>query len=666
MGKSTKVTYGPQRSREIKGSSTDTWTLLREDASESVEMLSKGDVWTQNTDDVIPGFDVEVKMNDAKNEAESMAAWKALRCSGDVPLPMGKTGIFEQVRRPAGVVHTLLPDSQMSLLLPSRLPIVRGDEEDTKSIANFTVDLLGETVHWLNESKKEILVDLLITMDEFVNDKSSIKLTVPLSEYAMLPSILRKRHPQCLINDSVAFYKDLALKYKIMHESQIGREKHKYSFGGWVKDANGTLQFLDRSKSNVECEVLLKDDRIKAQQFLSLYLQTSKDKGKLLILLMFVLWAPFAKFFEELNLEKQGLRTIAYVSAPTGTGKTSLVSCLTGAFLAEDVKPCLRFEDTEASIEEALFAKRDIATLVDDFFAQGTKSGDDSYRKKASALTRIAGDGLIKAKMGPDRKPRPDRKYRGSIIATGEFLDLNTLSSNLRCWHVQFASGSINLGESLATLSRNPDICRAYLTGWVRYLEEHQAAILKELPDLLKQKEKKVRVAMAQCNYSRLDSYAAALLVLGDFMLEYNNILAQCNFAPDEVESLVIQQAKEQMTDLNTKTPEEVWHRAVIQAVESGGLSIAKTELEFLNGPFDGFYAEGSDFVCCITGRADSAVQRYAAQEGVGIKITADVKKRLEGKGYIVPNTAGNLNFKYSKDRAVSPIRPRMYKIKLN
>lgn len=69
---------------------------------------------------------------------------------------------------------------------------------------------------------------------------------------------------------------------------------------------------------------------------------------------------------------------------------------------------------------------------------------------------------MIKGKMGANRKPLPDRKYRGGVIATGEFIDLNTHSSYLRCWIVNLGANSINFSYELSTLQRNSNLARAF------------------------------------------------------------------------------------------------------------------------------------------------------------------------------------------------------------
>ena len=103
--------------------------------------------------------------------------------------------------------------------------------------------------------------------------------------------------------------------------------------------------------------------------------------------------------------------------------------------------------------------------------------------------------------------------------------------------------------------------------------------------------------------------------------------------------------------------------RGIVEAVESGELNISRDEEQFLHHQSDGFFADG--LVVCITKKADYAVLRYAAGKGIGIKLTADVKQKLIDKGYVEQRTKGDISFKYTRQREIYPLRPRIYKIKL-
>lgn len=656
----------------------DHWAELRARTKEKVKRFSSESAWGNKDSPAFKGEAVQLNAVSADKAEQALAAWGDLRereAERIKQFNIGPTEAFAHLRYPGGIVNSLTAESQEIEIPLYPYPIIHNlrnslghkdtsDETKPQKIANFTVELLSEVIHMADEELKKNLLELRVTMDDYVNKRSSIEMVIPLEDYKKLPSKLSTNHPQCIIYNMPAFNEHLSNMYKCFHEMNIGKEKYTYGFGGWIKGPDTRLHFLDSSMENVKSEIYLKWDYDQANKFLKLYLKTSPEKGKLLVLLLFILWAGLAKFFEELHLSNKGLRALAYVSAPTGTGKTTLVSCMTRAVLREGAKPCLRFEDTEASMEESLVAKRDIPTLVDDFFAQADKNREGTYRQKASALTRIAGDSLIKSKMGPDRKPLPNRKYRGTIVATGEYLDLNTLSSNLRCWHLDFPAGSIRLDANMAELSENISITRAYLTGWIRYLEDNQEAILQELPKLLSIKENKSKSNLDAGDFNRLGAFSSALMVVGHIFYEYNSRFACCGFTQDEIDKLIIQQAEEQMRQLKTQSPEEVWIRGVKEAVESGTLNIAKNEEVFVNQQCDGYFMDG--YVCCISSHADAAVTRYATSCGVGMKVTPHIKQKLVEKGYLQSFASGETTFKYTKQRTVAPLRPRLYKIKIS
>lgn len=656
----------------------DRWAELRERSKEKVRQFTRESAWGSNDAPVLEGGVIELKAVSEVKAEQGLSAWKDLRereADRIMQFDIGPTKAFAHLRQPGGIVNHLTAESQEIELPIDHFPMFQclraphgsnDASEDTKpqKIANFVVELLAEVIYMPDETTKERFVELRITMDDYVNKRSSIEMRIPLESYMKLSSKLSAKHPQCIIHNIAAFNENLANMYKCLHERSVGHEVYTYGFGGWIKGPDDRLHFLDSSMENVTSEIYLKWDYNQANKFLPLYLKTSPEKGRLLVLLLFMLWAGLAKFFEELHLSDKGLRALAYVSAPTGTGKTTLVSCMTRAVLREGAKPCLRFEDTEASIEESLVTKRDIPTLVDDFFAQADKNRDGTYRQKASALTRIAGDGLIKSKMGPDRKPLPDRKYRGTIVATGEYLDLNTLSSNLRCWHLDFPAGSIRIDANMAELSENLSITRAYITGWVRYLEDNQETILQEIPKLLSIKENKSKSNLNAGDFNRLGAFASALMVIGHIFYEYNSRFDCCGFTQEEIDKLIIKQAEEQMRQLKTQTPEEIWIRGVKDAVESGALNIAKNEEIFVNQQCDGYFTDG--YVCCISSHVDVAVARYATSCGVGIRITPHIKQKLVEKGYLQSFSSKEITFKYTKQRTVSPLRPRLYKIKIS
>lgn len=60
-------------------------------------------------------------------------------------------------------------------------------------------------------------------------------------------------------------------------------------------------------------------------------MQISSEPSKLLMILLYSLWAYTAYFYEICGID--GLRSVLYLSAPTGTGKTSVAKILSSAIL---------------------------------------------------------------------------------------------------------------------------------------------------------------------------------------------------------------------------------------------------------------------------------------------------------------------------------------------
>ena len=530
-----------------------------------------------------------------------------------------------------------------------------------KAIANFLVNLVGKTITYISETEKKVSVDVILEMLEGAGQGRMIEFSIPLEEYSSMSKFLRKTYPQCVVYNDEAFCELLAKKFGEIDEQMGDIISYRYNFGGWVSSPDGKLHFLDSSQPNVESDVLLKFDIEKAKGFLPIYRQLAEDKGKLAILLLFALWSGFAKFFEVCGLDLKGLRAALYISAPTGTGKTTLASIFTRALLKDPRKNSIRFEDTAANIEEQLLAGRDIPILIDDFYAQGTKVADAENERKASAVMRVAGDGQIRGKLGPDRKLRPDRLYRGSIICTGEYLALNTHSSILRCWQVFFCKGGISLGEEMGFLSSHIDITRSFLSEWIRYLEVNQDSIIKRLPEVLNRCEDLSRKALIGCKYARLETNLAALLTVASFFNDF--CIQQLGIVPEQqLSNLLVEQAKDQLKSIEVLAPVTVWKKAMFDAVESGKLNIAVDENDFINTQTDGFF-DPTGVLHCISGRLDKAVDSYAYDNRVGLKRTATLVKDLTDAGIIMLSPKGDCTYKYSKNRKNSPHRPRMYAI---
>lgn len=528
----------------------------------------------------------------------------------------------------------------------------------SKNIEDNDVDMIANFEIVITDIFKKVYLDgscISCVTVEIEIENSRMFLTILLEEYKNSGNAIRKKYPQCYIYDYNLFNQKMSDRYKEASNNII---QHKiYYFGGWYKTEK-RLMFLHSGRKDVFADIELRFKKEEAKLFIPNYWKVSNEKNKLVILLLYSLWANLAKFYELNNIN--GLRTILYLSAPTGTGKTTIAKIFVKALLKEDVKSELRFDDTKASLEESIINSRDRICLVDDFYAKGTKYEDADFRSKASAITRIVGDGSVKGKMGPDRKPLPDRKYRGSVIATGEYIDLNTQSSYLRCWLLDFPSNSIFFNENLGFLQKQPYIAKSFLSGWVLYLEENQDMILKELCHWHDEALANVRVRYPK-TYARFQSNVATFLVLKILFVKYcKNLDFMIDEDEDEITEAIWCEADNQIQILTGVAPEQIFKEALEEALDNAYLRIAVTEEDFKNSEYDGFYEKGT--ICIITAKLDKIIQQFAERKNYGIRFNTTLKKSLAEMN-IIYKTESAFNSRYSKDRHVEPRRPRIYKI---
>lgn len=435
-----------------------------------------------------------------------------------------------------------------------------------------------------------------------------------------------RTYPKLHVYDTVKFNEYIADLYGDFDEDKLTCH---YNFYGWYRLPNSQHVYLNDAMENVSAKVKLSYDIWGARQFLDDFLKVSTEESKVLIMLNYASWSYLAYFYELLSID--GLRSVLYLSAPTGTGKTSLAKILSGAILKADEEAVLRFDDTLASLEEALFNRRDNLALVDDFYAKGNKFDDQVFKTKASAITRIVGDGRIKGKMGADRKPLPDRKYRGGVIATGEYIDLNTHSSYLRCWGLEFKSGSINFGAELSELQRYPNLARNFFSLWIQWLEKYQENILRTL-------RCKHEQYLAVCQrkftepYPRFSSNVATFLTvnyfLGEFCEKYN--LA---YDAQKAHYMILSEAEKQLQMLKQYSPIEIVINAINDALDNDELQIAKDETCFCSNKCDGFF-EAKNMVV-ITQKLEAVIEKYAVKLNYGLKFNAALKNEMNEKSIL-------------------------------
>lgn len=518
-------------------------------------------------------------------------------------------------------------------------------------VANFLIISSTDFIEVERDGSRKCFAQLNLMLQD--GQEKSVK--IENEKMCDLSNEIRRRCRLC----HVFSYGDFALYVSNFYAEYEKNQKNSiyiYRFYGWKKDDAGLL-YLHGGMKNVEAKVTLNPDVSKAKRFLYCYWRASSDRGKLLILLFYCLWSYLSAFYADRKID--GCRSVLYLVAPTGTGKTSLAKILVGALLDEGQKVSLRFDDTIASLQESIYESSDRPVLVDDFYPKGNRLDDLDFQRKASEITRIAGDGMIKGKMGPNRKPLPDRNYEGGIIGTGETIDMNTHSSYLRCWILPFSAGSIFLDENLSCLQKNPDLAQAFFSLWILWLQKNQQKILSELPQLHDTNLSICRQKFSK-EYPRLLSNIATFFDICVLFKGFSQAL-HYDFDYEESFDMVLKESTMQFDFLQSLSPEEIVVEALNEAVDNGTLVIAEKEQLFRQQQFDGFF--DADFIFVITGRLEDVVEKFASKKHYGVKLSVGLKASLIEKNILV-STGGSGNLKYSKDREVIPKRPRLYKLK--
>lgn len=513
-------------------------------------------------------------------------------------------------------------------------------------VANFECVIISEVT--------EVTKDSTIIYIEVAVIFKSERLTLQI-EKSLLHNLKKRiiqEFPQCYIYNDNSFQEYISNLYG---NSNNRDSSTFYRFSGWYQLSNKHI-FFNNSMQNVSSKVTLSGTANEAREFFYLFMKISIEPEKMLLILLYSMSAYTAYFYEKCKID--GLRSVLYLSAPTGTGKTSVAKILASAILNDNEKSILRFDDTIASLEESLFNSRDILALVDDFYAKGNKFDDQSFKAKASAITRIVGDGMIKGKMGANRKPLPDRKYRGGVIATGEFIDLNTHSSYLRCWIVNLGANSINFSYELSTLQRNSNLARAFFSLWIWWLEKNQDDILR----LLKTQQE---FYFSVCRkkfidpYPRFSSNVATFLTINQF---FSQFCREYDFSYDTNQAYyaILSEAEAQLQMLQQFSPIKIVIKAIQDSIDNAYLNLAENENDFCTNNYDGFFT--SDKIIVITAKLEEIIEKYTNKMNFGLKFTAALKEELARKN-ILEEKNGETNFKFTKARLVSPKRPRIYKI---
>ena len=450
-----------------------------------------------------------------------------------------------------------------------------------------------------------------------------------------LGSQLIADHPECFVfpgrGEDFKTYIWLRVK-EFLHQRESAPYKI-YNLFGWYDD-NGTLRFMHAglkcSDFEVKCSLTLKQDLAKTRTFYNSFCQVAPQKV-MVILLLYSLYSYMAGLYQRCCPD-EGCRSVMYLAGTTGSGKTSLVKVITAWTKKAGLSTELRFDDTLASLQENLVNNRDIVSLVDDFYPKATKVAKIDFQRKAEEITRIIGDGRVKGKMGADRKPMPDRDYRGGIIATGEYVDLGTHSSYLRCFIVNIAKDDV-LFEQLTSLQQSPELAQAFFSEWVLWLEEKQQSLFGKLPTWQQTNLHIVRSCL-QSEYARLSVSIAALMTTADCFAKFAAEKGLI-FENNQAKNIVLMQARQMYDTVKLIAPEQVAMKAIVEALENGSLNIQTHKEAFRNNPSADGYYDGSDKCWIVTTKVREIIKRFAECNNYSVEFTPMLRESLHQKGFM-------------------------------
>lgn len=513
------------------------------------------------------------------------------------------------------------------------------DRDREVCLSNFKVSI-AEIHNVIKDVGNEQWLKLDIT-----TYRENFTLDVPYNKYVALKEQIAEKFPACTVFGTAQVFRQY-LGWVAERELHLAPKITIYHRHGWSK-VDEHYVYLHSGMHNVISSVKLEPDRQKAANFLQLYGGLISDGESSDVLLLYCLHAYIAGLFEQLG--GIGCRSVLCITAPTGSYKTAVATVLASAL---NPNPVLRFDDTEASIEENLLAARDLLILQDDFYPHGDKSSVTAFKRKAMKVARIIGDGRVPGKMGQNRKPLADRTYFGGVLLTGEFLDLTSHSSYLRCLNISWNKEFIDT-DILNILQRDEMLGKAFFSCWIDYIQKN----IELFGMLLRESARKYDGS------ARMGNNLKALCITAELFSDFASTLGFAINITSMMKNIQCVISKTENLAMNF-SPAEVAIRAIMDGVENGPLVIVDGQERFMQVASDGYY-ENDYTVYIISSRAEELVSRYATNHGCVANFDAAVKAELRDRG-ILETTGSGFTSKFTKNRKVTPMRPQMLKINLN
>lgn len=305
---------------------------------------------------------------------------------------------------------------------------------------------------------------------------------------------------------------------------------------------------------------------------------------------------------------------ILFLKGQTNSGKTSLLTELSGSMMYEQNSPLARLEDTRSYLEGIIQEMQDSLLLIDDVHpAKGQMEKD--IKSNLQLIVRAYGDSQTRGKRGFDRKSLEKVKIHGAAWITGEYLQLDGESSLLRVLSIDVGNNGIDK-TVLTQLQQNRLMTKQYYAGYIEYLENTFDSWIKYFAESLSNKRKKWRIMLSN-NIGRTIDIAVCLDFIADTVVGYAsslhiNLNSWKTLVEQAIHSLFI--TKIQLDE--AQNPINIFKTTLKEFYDDGTLKIAMDKAEFKNHLNYIGYIEGN-YLIIINGIIFDMIDKRCSEKGI-------------------------------------------------
>lgn len=305
---------------------------------------------------------------------------------------------------------------------------------------------------------------------------------------------------------------------------------------------------------------------------------------------------------------------ILFLKGQTNSGKTSLLTELSGSIMYDQNPPLARLEDTRSYLEGIIQEMQDSLLLIDDVHpAKGQMEKD--IKSNLQLIVRAYGDSQTRGKRGFDRKSLEKVKIHGAAWITGEYLQLDGESSLLRVLSIDIGNNGIDK-TVLTQLQQNRLMTKQYYAGYIEYLENTFDSWVKYFAENIPIKRQKWRTVLSN-NIGRTIDIAVCLDFIADTVVGYAsslhiNLNSWKTSVEQAIHSLFI--TKIQLDE--AQNPINIFKTILKEFYDNGTLKIAMDKAEFKNCLNYVGYIEGN-YLIIINGIIFDMVNKRCSEKGI-------------------------------------------------